>query len=384
MRRVRPYWLVRRCSFLLVAATLGVAAAPWSAPPSTFLAIPAGPVLAGKGVLWTERIGSTVSLVLWRPGRHAAVVDRFTANGFVSLASSGSRALIARLDEACGAAKPGEAQPCVATEDALAGRPAGPFRSIGVTRSCTTQYPNLPAVDVDQTTGAYAESRCAPARVRVLDLAGPSPRTLFVRSLPSCCAGARIAGRYLAWSRASSIVIYDWKTQRVVRRFTTPTTVTDLDVQADGKVAALLTDRRIAWFSPSEPRVHRLPDLAAGTARGIRIAGDRIAFVRGSPDGTERDLVVADLAGHVDRIATFGERDRLSNDFASQSDVSFDGHSIVWASDHATEIKEECPPPPSLRPCRVHWRGVRTIWLERAGGKPLALARLPFDEPHVG
>jgi hypothetical protein len=240
-------------------------------------------------------------------------------------------------------------------------------------------------VDVEAAFVGYSSRLCSPANVRVLDLGRSDPRAVFASRVRSCCASARLAGRYLAWLEPSSLVVEDWRARRVAYRVSLPYSPRAVDVQSDGKSVVLFQDGRIAWFSHSDDRPHFLSFRAAQDAEEVRIALDRIAVVRGTAVGGERDLVVSNLAGHLRSIAAFGSNDRLSTDFAfQQSDISFDGSRIAWAADHATKRHEDCPPPPSLAPCRMHWEGTRTIWLEQIGERAKPLARLLFDDPRYG
>ena len=76
---------------VLVAVALVLVAVPGSAAsPVPFLRIPAGPALAGDGVVWTQGVGPTLSVVLWTPGRGRSVISRFESDGFLSLAGSDS------------------------------------------------------------------------------------------------------------------------------------------------------------------------------------------------------------------------------------------------------------------------------------------------------
>jgi hypothetical protein len=363
---------MRGTPIVLLAIVLALFAVPGSVASVPLLRIPAGPTLAGDGVVWTQGVGSAISVVLWRPGRRLTVVSRFESDGFLALAGSGSHVIVVRSAAICG-----EGQPCVAREDALAGPRAGPLRPVIGTRSCTAQYASVPAVDVGGAIAAYAQPRCAPRRILVLDLAHRPVRILF--STSTSAESVRLAGRFLAWPRRGSIVVYDWRVRRVAYRYPAPVNVTDFDVQADGKVAMLSGDARISWFSPAQPRAHLLPFRAAAGAPEVRIAGDQLAFAR-QVDGDESDLVVAALSGRLTRIAAFVDPDRLTRSYPFHSDVSFDGRRITWASDHVTKHRVVCPPPPSLAPCRTYDTGVRTIWLERLGSAPRPLARLPFDE----
>jgi hypothetical protein len=322
--------------------------------------------------MWTQEVGSTLSVVHWTAGRGSVVVGSFQTSGFVSLASSASRVILARNEDVCG-----QLQPCVAHEYALAGPRAGPLRAVVGARSCTAQLPSLGTVDVDGTIAAYAQPRCAPRRVLVLDLAHRPARILF--SISTSADRARLAGRFLALPARRSIVLYDWKAHRVAYRYPAPVNVTDFDVQADGKVATLSGEARVSWSSPAEPRPHLLAFKGAAGFQEIRIARNHIAFAR-QVDGDESDLVVADLAGRLTRIAAFVDPDRLTRDFAFHSDIAFDGARIAWAADHVTSRRTICPPPPSQAPCRIYDTGVRTILFERLGGRPRLVARLPFDE----
>jgi hypothetical protein len=352
--------------------TLAIAFPSSAAQLTPFDRIPAGPALAGDGVVWVEQVNSTASVAFWRPGRGGMVVSRFASDGFLSLAASGSRVILARNEDVCA-----EGQPCVAREDAVAGPRAGPLRAVSGARSCTAQYPSLASVDMDGTIAAYAQPRCAPRRVLVVDLGHRPTRVRF--SISTSADRARLAGRFLALPARGSIVLYDWKAGRVAYRYPAPVNVTDFDLQADGKVVILSDESRVAWFSPAQPRGHFFRYRGAADFHEVRMARNRIAFAR-QVNGDESDLVVADLAGHLTRIARFVGPDRLTRDFVFHSDIGFDGRSVAWASDHVTHTAVICPPPPSAAPCRTYASGVRTIWRELLWARPKPVVRLPFDE----
>ena len=97
-----------------------------------------------------------------------------------------------------------------------------------------------------------------------------------------------VAGSYVAYRLASGrLAVTDWRTGERLYELDAgpagPSPTMPLSVQDDGKVAWVASNHdgcvdRIAWASGEEPVPHELALGACG--REVRIAGDRIAFVR--------------------------------------------------------------------------------------------------------
>lgn len=157
----------------LVASIAAVSISSASLDGSAPVRIAAGPVLAGKGVIWAEDVQSTVSLRLGRQNARPELVARFQSSGFVKIAGSQSRFVVARSGQVCA-----EGQACVSQQDALGGPPTGPLRRIARFRSCTAQNPSQPSVDSHREVVAYAETRCSPPRLAWV----PNTRSISISS----------------------------------------------------------------------------------------------------------------------------------------------------------------------------------------------------------
>jgi hypothetical protein len=138
----------------------------------------------------------------------------------------------------------------------------------------------------------------------------------------------QLAGRFAAFFAGRRLVVVDARTRRVAavaRGIRSYRTWYSLD--ADGTVA-LVTFRglrfhgRLDWFSPREPRLHRLPARPSiFSSEPLIVAGGRIVFVR----DRGRELAVTDLAGNERAIARF--------DFPEVLDeFAFDGVQVAWRS----------------------------------------------------
>jgi hypothetical protein len=149
------------------------------------------------------------------------------------------------------------------------------------------------------------------------------------------------------------------------------------DLQADGKLAVAYHPSGsagsptsiVVWFSPAGPRKHVVP-LRARDAR-VRIAGDRLAFVRASSAGTSA-LVVTDLAGHAQTVVRLEPRTRLHG-------FDLDRRHLTWATDRIEATREDCPPPGSERPCFIRETGTTAISIRAVpAGSPRLVAELTF------
>ena len=140
-----------------------------------------------------------------------------------------------------------------------------------------------------------------------------------------------VAGPYVAYEdRERRLVVSDWRTgarlYAVEREALGERDPVALAVQEDGKVATMLgggtgqCHARVAWASAAEPVPHELPLEACRS--GLRVAGDRIAFVRKVPG--VRELVTADLSGRDVRPVA---RNRVPFE-----GFDFDGGRLAWSA----------------------------------------------------
>jgi hypothetical protein len=243
------------------------------------------------------------------------------------------------------------------------------------------------AVALDGGIAAYLELDCTRQRLRVVvrDVAhNGRPRVLHDAALAGgCCRDIAVAGRYVAWSDASDVVVYDRRTHRRAYRARIGRVGSHVDFKfdlgRDGRLGVAFPLRElaqagpiaIAWLSPSAPRLHLLPFRGSDT--NIRIAGGRIAFHHFV--GEKRSaLVVTDLHRQSRTFARFAQPVRLRG-------FDFDGRRLTWASDRVTSRRVDCPPPGEGRPCVRRESGVTSIWLRSVGtDRARLIARLRFDD----
>jgi hypothetical protein len=344
-----------------------------------------GPVLAGDRVAWEEELEAKGSLRLWTRGRGERVVYSSDSLDLGRpLAASADLLAFQRSYPSC---PPQPNVVCPQAQDALAGRPTGPFKTLVPRHTCFASTGS--ALAVDAGVAAYLEPDCAHDRVRVVvrDVAHDR-RPLVLRDAAvtgTCCSDVAIAGRFVAWNDRGHVVVYDRVARRrayraTVRAVGAPGLELGFDLQPDGKLAVAFRlievagggRTTVAWFSPSEQRPHVLP--LHGRSTLVRIARDRIAFERFS-SAKKGALVVADLRGRVQTVARFAPPLRLRSGF------DFDGRQIVWAQDRITATREDCPPPGQGRPCVLRETGVTKIWLRAIpAGSSHLVVRLPFDD----
>lgn len=353
-----------------VAATLAVAAAAPAQPESRLLA--AGPVLAGDGVAWSEHDQGASVVRLWRPGRGSATVFRSeTTSAGRGLAGSGSLLAFERSYPGC-PQQPGIA--CPTLTDLALGPRTGPFRPFTAARKCIFPFTE-PGLDLDSSVVAYDELNCERDRVRTIvrRTSGPAQPSVLrdVALRDACCAGLRLAGRFVAWSTDwnARVNLVERDSRRTVLSVLVGNGVTaktiSFDVQADGALA-VLADGRLFWQSPKSPRPHV---IATNVPDGpVRIAGGRIAYVRAGA------LVLSDLRGRKKVVARFHAPARL------RRALDFDGKRLVFASDVVTKRWVDCPPPGQGRPCVQRESGTTTIASARSPRFALRkVAVFPFD-----
>jgi hypothetical protein len=332
-------------------------------------------VLAGDGVAWSENDGAASVLRLWRPDQGTKVVFRSkTTNAGRGLVGSGPLLAFERSYPGC-PAQPGVACPTL-TDFALGPR-TGPFRPIAAARKCAFPF-SEPGLDLawTRTTSfvAYDALDCERERVTtfVQTTSTPPKRAVFrtVALREACCAGLRLAGRFIAWST-------DWNGRlTVVDRDRNHPVVSvrvgdgvsakplSFDVQSDGTLA-VIAGGRLFWVSPESPQPHVIATQVSGA---VRIARARVAYVRTGA------VMLSDLRGHGRVVARFRRPARL------HGALDFDGARLAFSSDVVTRRWVDCPPPGQERPCVQRESGTTTIWSARAPGNALKkIARFAFE-----
>ena len=153
-------------------------------------------------------------------------------------------------------------------------------------------------VSVESEAGARA------ARGLARHLAAGTPPAELVPPVPGTelLTDVRAAGRYVAYGirrgGVDAVVELDRVARREAYRIELPRELEDFDLQADGKLAVAVPRTRdssaIGWAAPGRAGVR---DVAFSARRSpVRIAGDRIAYVR--PAGAvSSELALSDLEG---------------------------------------------------------------------------------------
>jgi hypothetical protein len=211
------------------------------------------------------------------------------------------------------------------------------------------------------------------------DVADAKPPQILFRSWDF--EQVRLGGNYVAGSTWEEIFVHDLETGRKIayRPPLVPLRIGpqareigdrfQFDIQADGKAVAVWgfgEKTKTAWFSPEEPDAHALPLRpffdSNSPAIAIRLAGDRIAFERKFGHG-KSELVVADLGGKIERVASFDRTHPRVGGF------DFDGKRLTWASQDVVEVTEKCSGPPEdpRRDCWPRPVGPTTIYLAWLG-----------------
>jgi hypothetical protein len=350
----------RRLQAAVFAAVAAYSVATAYADVVTTPRFPDRPTLAGDRAVWIQHSRSGRYVELWSgaPATASRFVQRFgfghydvPPRGFVqpSLAASSSLALTSVV------ATETELGSFRAEDDRYLGPPNGPLEQIA---HCDTVVDIPRSADVWAEAYAYRACDDQEGHVAIRDVAAApmSPP----RSVGSGGAGARIAGRYVAWldgpyedpdrstavypepdDRIWDVVVYDRVADAEVYRISRaelPGRAESLDVQEDGKVAIVYhrtgddpypADLVVGWASPQDPRIHplRLPVREGYT---VRIGGDRIVFQGG--DRTfgavtqTADLGVASLDGGVRILA----RNTPATISISGESFDSDGERILW------------------------------------------------------
>ena len=343
-----------------------------------------GPLLAGDAVAWAEQSDGTSSLHLWSAGRGDRVVYRSDSLA-LGRPLAASRTLLA-FERNYPSCPPPPGHVCPDGADTVIGPPTGPFRILVRPRTCFLPMIGN-AVALDGGIAAYLELDCTRQRLRVVvrDVAHDGrPRVLHDAALSGgCCRDVAIAGRYVAWSDATDVVVYDRLVHRRAYRARIGRVGSHVDfrfdLDRDGKLAVAFPLREfaragpiaIAWLSPVAPRLHLLPFRGSDT--NIRIAGGRIAFHH-FVNQKRSALVVTDLQRRTRTFARFAQPVRLQS-------FDFDGRRLTWASDRVTSRRVDCPPPGQGRPCVRRESGVTSILLRSvATTRARLIARLRFDD----
>lgn len=378
-------------------------------------AIPdAGPVLAGGRVIWAVSPDEEAQLRVWERGQPVKTVYRVGPStterdwALSELAASGSRVGFNRSWTACPASTPKKPKGeyvfgpnCYRVgADTFVGDIGASFGALPRKRCPNDRSGDF---DVDGDVVAYIETNCGErgpevARVVALRLDEGRPPTVLREAMTAsstCCEGARLAGRFLAWSegalqRTASVVVHDLEKGGTSYR-ADPTAARDysgrlkFDVQRDGKllVAQQVPTRgvmfaHLAWFSPAEPTPHDLSFRAYipedANWDGVRLARDEFLVERLLDSGRSA-LVIADLKGQeLTRLATF--RFPMTERWG---DYDFDGNRAVWAERRTTKTSAvHCAP--AFTNCPLREDGWITIFeaSRRDGWQRRPIARAPF------
>lgn len=323
-----------------------------AAPPFHWRRLTAGPVLAGRGVAWSDYA---------EDGRLA-----------LRLRDGGSERILAS----------GLGGPLVASQEAIGvgGRDvyAGPLRE-GIVR--------LPAADCFREWSLDRVPAVDGPRVASIECVGGEP-TVVVRDLASgkrltvdprvtghrCCVRVRLAGRYVAWLGFNSTVvtIYDRLALRVLHRVYLPEAYAPFDLQEDGRLAIALAGRA-AWYAAGGTRTAEVPGLRADEIRAVR--GRAVLLLRADRGGGQLTLVGAD--GRRRTIASFVEPGTPGPVRVGTFD--FDGETVTWASERVARRRTPCG---SRGSCRTLETGTFTIWRFAPGRDrlPRAVAVVRFTE----
>jgi hypothetical protein len=272
--------------------------------------------------------------------------------------------------------RPGVACPTL-TDFALGPR-TGPFRPLTAARKCAFPF-SEPGLDLDwtKTTArvAYDKLDCERERVTtVLQTTSRPPKTAVLRDVAlreACCAGLRLAGKFVAWSAGwnGRVTVVDLDRGKTVVSIRVGDGVSakpvSFDVQRNGTVA-VIANERLFWISPTSPRPHPIAERVPNGA--VRIARGRIAYARSGA------VVLADLGSTGTIVARFRGPARLHRA------LDFDGTRLAFASDEVTRRWLDCPPPGQGRPCVQREHGATTLWFARAPKfAPRKIATFAFE-----
>jgi hypothetical protein len=152
-----------------------------------------------------------------------------------------------------------------------------------------------------------------PGPVDVFDLSAPGQPPVRLAPIGG---DLRVDGHMAAWiepGEPDAIVVVDLLTHAEISRIQTTLPLDrDWDVQADGKVAAVLRDvqpadadrRQIAWFAPGDPPTPTIV-TPGGHVFGLRMADDQLVFERPHQRFDRSELVMRSLSGHEVTLARY-------------------------------------------------------------------------------
>jgi hypothetical protein len=322
-----------------------------------------GPVLHGNSVVWgTGSIegGEPVEPIRIfgaQPGGSSRLLNelpmaRNRPESLVDLAGSPDAVAFVRVWDICFPPDYGSCSESGA--DVRVGAQNRRFHVLEAGRNCDAYGP-----DVDGTRVAFVQNCavCPCGQFGIDDVDDSKPPRILARSWEGF-EQVRLAGNYVAGSTTGEILVHDLESRRkityrppLVPLHSAPQGLLvgdrfQFDIQADGKAVAVWgfgEKTKTAWFSPGEPEAHALslrPFFDPNTpAIGMHLAGDRIAFERKFGQA-KSELVVADLAGKIEQVASFDRSHLRVGDF------DFDGKRLTWASQRVVGSTKECDGPP--------------------------------------
>jgi hypothetical protein len=359
----------------LLAAATAVLVLSWGSPAGarTLIAEPdgieAGPTLAGAGVAWAEgRFGGASKIQRGSGGSRPITVARFPdpapEDEFQFVGSlAGSETNLAFVRGTYRSVMNGDHG---TVYDLGAELFAGPLGSpaaiqgssaIREDENCSQEIVAPEFADLDGRTVALVEevypcvagSFAEPSeRLLTIDLGTGERAVLDEQPVISGFGNSqvRIEGAYVAWRYhvgpryEDRISVYDLTDRSDAYSVVVATGASAIDVQADGKLAAMrglmrkdgLGSARAVpvWFSKQEPFEHPLPFRASDIAP-MEISDDQIVFQRGLEPATG-ELVVSRLDGTSARITRFSRARRL----AAGGRIDLDGSNLTYAERRRT------------------------------------------------
>jgi hypothetical protein len=356
--RTRRRGCGRRAGAVAAAALALAGAEPASGSTWDAGTRPPGAVLAGNGSTWLTHVAGGRALYSARPGRKPRRVDTFPHPGEPGnsiRAFDGSRSAVV-LESEVYVPDGGSTN----RTSFYAGRFGERLELLG--RCDSGLGPGLGRTAVSGATVAFV--RCNNT-IEVRDLSGSvAPKVVGYQA-----RAVRLAGHYVAWLEGeydggrgqseADIVVYDL--QAGVEAYRIPagaiaTGIVSLSLQDDGKVAFVFDPSAddtsastvVAWASPSQPSVHRVP-LPRRLGYSVLLARNRIVFAayRDAGDGVSEQIGVTDLKGHSRLILRKG----------SGLGIDYDGKNIAYtfrACKRYTVVRQplSARKHPSSRSCR--------------------------------
>jgi hypothetical protein len=280
------------------------------------------PRLSGDRLLFGERRGSEMRLVVGAPGATRRVVgtgpvpgtssDDEASPGEYSSTSSEIAASADRLAYSVSrAAGNARYQQGVSSLTHFTGAPTAALAEVDDCHNADFFSPASPTTDVDGSR--VASTDCSGALVIRDYAAGGAVVARFSPGERMAAADVALAGRYVAYNpygigpvgtTPPTTVVHDWVANAKV--YEVPR-VPRFDLQDDATLAAVSTSRgcsgKLAWFSAAEPTEHVLP--VTPCVDGVRIAAGRIATVVEASDG-QRALALIGLDGTRTDAARLG------------------------------------------------------------------------------